>query len=166
MKALYTAMAAAFGEIESQPGYRVNRAGNVWSETSGRFLVGSKAGRGYRFIQFPDGRREYIHRIVCRTFHGSPTEERSEVRHLDGNIDNNNAANLCWGSRLENEADKIVHGTTPKGERNPQAKLTREAVTELRNQRAKTGMSYAALARRFGVSTMTAFRAATGEAWA
>lgn len=151
--------------IAGQPGYSVSRDGRVYSVRSGRYLKGSNAGHGYRFVQFPNGEREYIHRLICRAFHGEAPEGKPEVRHLDGNKKNNAASNLCWGSRQDNEADKARHGTTAKGERNPQAKLNRAKVEAMRARRASTGLSYAKLALEFGVSTMTAFRAATKESW-
>ena len=88
-----------------------------------------------------------------------------QVRHLDGNRNNNAASNLAWGTKAENEADKFQHGTTPKGEANPQAKLTRAAVDKMKVVRASTGRSFAKIAAQFGVSTMTAHRAITGVSW-
>ena len=151
--------------IEGQPGYYVTPSGKIWSDRSDRYIIGSQAGRGYRFIQFPDGKREYIHRIVCRVFHGAAPQGRPEVRHLDGNLANNAAANLAWGSKLENEADKFIHGTTPRGERNPMARLSIKKVEQMRLDRNKTGLSFAKIAAAYGVSTMTAYRAITGVSW-
>lgn len=34
-----------------------------------------------------------------------------ECRHLDGNSNNNNLENLCWGTRGENRKDSAKHGT-------------------------------------------------------
>ncbi len=39
--------------------------------------------------------------LVCLAFHGPP-----EVRHLNGNRQDNRPGNLAWGSRRENERDK------------------------------------------------------------
>lgn len=150
--------------IEGQPGYRVGRDGSVWSDRAGRLIIGTKCGRGYRAIPFPDGTRRYVHEIVCTTFHG-PRPAGKEVRHLDGDLAHNSAGNLAWGTKLENEADRIAHGTTAKGERNPQAKLNPRAVNEMRRMRAETALSFKSIAARFGVSAMTAHRAITGQSW-
>jgi hypothetical protein len=152
-------------EIDGQPGYYVSAEGWVWSNRANRIIVGTLCGQmGYRAIQFPDGSRRYIHEIVCSTFHG-PRPSGQQVRHLNGSRADNRAANLAWGTKAENEADKIAHGTTPKGERNPMARLNRGAVNRMRQIRAETGQSFAVIASSFGVSTMTAFRAITGENW-
>ncbi len=113
-----------------------------------------------------DGTREkqYVHRLICEAFHGAPTDGQ-ECRHLNGNKSDNRADNLAWGTRAENEADKEAHGTLPKGERNPMAKLSAQVVTQMRADRAKTGDSFSRIAAKHGVSTMTAYRAITGQAW-
>lgn len=158
-------MNAPEGFIEFHPGYRANDNGQVWSDASGRVLSGTACGQmGYRAIQFPDGSRRYIHEIVCTLFHG-PRPDGQQVRHLNGNLNDNRAANLAWGTKLENEADRILHGTTAKGERNPQAKLTQAKVAQMREVRRRTGHSYARIAAQFNISTMTAHRAITGGTW-
>lgn len=59
-----------------------------------------------------DGRKQTrtVHSLVTETFHG-PWPDGQEVRHLNGDNLDCRASNLCWGSRIENMADKIVHGT-------------------------------------------------------
>ena len=49
-----------------------------------------------------------IHRAVCSAFHGAP-EPGWEVRHLDGNKRNCAAANMSWGTRRDNAADRAAH---------------------------------------------------------
>lgn len=152
--------------IPGQPKYLVHADGLVWSVRAGRTIIGTSAsGMRYRAIQFPDGKREYIHRLICAAFHGPQPSQDHEVRHLNGDHLDNRAANLAWGTKHENEADRKRHGTTAVGERNPQAKLTLRAVEEMRACREGEAISYAKIAERFGVSTMTAYRAITGESW-
>jgi hypothetical protein len=113
-----------------------------------------------------DGTREkqYLHRLICEAFHGAP-DHGQECRHLNGNKGDNRAANLAWGTRAQNAADKDAHGTSPRGERNPHAKLTASAVKSMRAERAETGLSFSRLADKYGVTAMTAYRAVTGQAW-
>jgi hypothetical protein len=66
---------------------------------------------------------------------------------------------------LENHADKKIHGTTATGEKNPQAKLDRRSVEQMRAMYATGAWTYKRLASEFGVSTMTALRAVKGESW-
>lgn len=56
------------------------------------------------------GHTQSVHVLVCEAFHG-PRPEGSEVRHLNGNPADNRALNLVWGTRSENELDKVRHGT-------------------------------------------------------
>lgn len=51
-----------------------------------------------------------VHVLVCEVFHGL-RPEGMEVRHLNGNPADNRALNLAWGTRSENELDKVRHGT-------------------------------------------------------
>lgn len=48
--------------------------------------------------------------MVCEAFHGL-RPEGMEVRHLDGNSQNDAASNLAWGTRSENIRDAVRHGT-------------------------------------------------------
>jgi hypothetical protein len=109
--------------------------------------------------------REYVHRLIAEAFHGVATDGMV-CRHLDGNRFNNAADNLSWGTPSENNLDMRQHGTSPTGERNPRAKLTENAVQDMRLHRKATGESFAKIGARFGVSTMTAHRAITGVSWA
>lgn len=58
------------------------------------------------------GRRRSIlvHRLVLEAFDG-PCPEGMECRHLDGDPTNNRLANLRWGTRSENNLDRVAHGT-------------------------------------------------------
>lgn len=68
-----------------------------------------------------------LHCVILAAFCG-PCPNEMQCRHLDGNPANNNLENLCWGTPLENAADRDSHGTTAKGERNASASLTDEQV--------------------------------------
>lgn len=109
-------------------------------------------------------RQRYIHRLVLESTYG-PAPEGMEARHLDGNRDHNDLGNLAWGTRKENHADKIRHGTTARGVRNPQARLTPTKVLAMREMYATGRHTYAELGAAFGVSTMTALRAIKKESW-
>ena len=108
--------------------------------------------------------KAYLHRLICEA-HNGPCPSGMECRHLDGDKSNNAASNLAWGTRLENEQDKIAHGSIASGEANGMAKLTADQVRQMRSVRAETGDSYAKIAKSFGVSTMTAHRAINGKLW-
>lgn len=151
-------------------GYFFSKEGIAFKKKGEKFvpMIGTKCGNGYRAITYSVNgvyqKREYIHREICRLFNGGDGVGL-HCRHLDGDINNNAASNLAWGTALENAQDKKRHGTTATGEKNPMAVLTVEKVREMRRIREATGKPYYAIASDFGVSTMTAFRAVTQRAW-
>lgn len=98
----------------------------------------------------------YVHQLVCEAFHG-PRPEGMVTRHLDGDPLNNHASNLKWGTQLENETDKDLHGRRPINEQHKRSKLTSGQVEELR-WAARWGKSYADLGRQYGISAEHASR--------
>jgi hypothetical protein len=151
--------------VHEYPGILFSADGRVLSlrHKKPRLLVGTR--RGLYLALSCVSKGPYLHRVMCSIFHGPPPSAVHEVRHLDGNRDNNHADNLAWGTRRDNAMDRIAHGTDPSGERNPQAKLTRRTVDLMRADRAANGEPFRVLAKRYGVSTMTAFRAVRGQSW-
>ncbi len=65
-----------------------------------------------------------VHRLVCTAFHGMPSAQSLQVRHLDGVRSNNRPENLCWGTQEENWQDRKAHGRGCEGEKHHAAKLT------------------------------------------
>jgi hypothetical protein len=107
-------------------------------------------------------RRVYLHRLMLESWvrFAQPGEE---ARHLDGDPHNNALVNLDWGTALDNAKDKALHGSNCDGDANGMAKLTTELVCQMRL--LKGTQSYAAIAARFGVSSMTAYRAINHISW-
>jgi len=106
----------------------------------------------------------YIHRLMLESW-DRPASLKEQCRHLDGNKFNNRLDNLVWGSAKENAKDKELHGTVPFGEKNPMAVLTKDMVLRMRDIRLFSQKSYKEIGQYFNVSTMTAFRAITGQSW-
>ena len=121
-------------------------------------------GRYWGLYLFKDGRKylRYIHQLVAQTFIGPQLS--FDVRHLDGDISNNCLTNLAYGTRKENMADALAHGTTARGEKLPHSKLTDSKVIELRKLRTE-GITVPKLSQMFGISLRTVYRALTGECW-
>lgn len=64
-----------------------------------------------------------------------------------------NPRHLRWATRAENMADKLLHGTDNRGERNALAKLNED---DIRSIRAASGREpQAATAKRFDVDQST-----------
>jgi hypothetical protein len=102
-----------------------------------------------------------IHRVVCDAFRG-PLPRGQQTRHIDGNRFNNKIDNLVYGSPSDNQRDRASHGTSNRGAANGHAKLTKEAVKEIRASQSESS----ALALEFGISK-THVRAIRGRrAWA
>ena len=111
---------------------------------------------GYKVVNYRKSPK-YVHRLVAEAFIENP-DNKPVVAHWDGNKTNNHVSNLRWATQAENEADKIRHGTSNRGSRNPQAKLTPELVTAIRHYRSE-GHSVDDLAAVYGVSKWTIYDA-------
>ena len=90
----------------------------------------------------------YIHHLVAEAFIG-PRPPGKEVAHSDGDKKNPAMSNLRYATRVENEGDKLIHGTRVRGAGSPLAKLTEDQVTEIRR---RAGESRVILAKEFGCS--------------
>lgn len=122
---------------------------------------------GYKQVSLinKDGTYWYplIHRLVLEAFTG-PCPEGMECRHLNGKRWDNRVENLTWGTRLENGRDRILHGTSLRGESNVNAKLTETDIPKIRRLR-KEGMSANKTAKLFGVSKKTILNIDHGKIW-
>lgn len=104
-----------------------------------------------------------VHSCVASAFHG-PKPEGMQVRHLDGNPLNCRAENLCYGTAKENGQDKVRHGRSSAGEKNPKAKLTAEGAAAVRAAKA-SGEPTKDIAARLGLNPSTVYRITTGKYW-
>ena len=86
------------------------------------------------------------------------------ARHLDGDPSNDSWANLAWGTQADNGADMVRHGTSPRGERNGNARLSRSAVQRIREE-AAAGANHAELAELYHVSRRTIRRVIRHEVY-
>jgi hypothetical protein len=98
-------------EVPGHPGYEVSSLGQVRSP---RTILKPWASNdlGHLKVSLTGRRRMYVHRIVALAFFGEcPTG--LEVRHLNGKPGDNRVGNLAYGTRAENLADRVLHGTVP-----------------------------------------------------
>ena len=119
--------------------YLVTNEGKVYREVKSSKNPKSK----YRMTGLGRGNYWYVHRLVCWAFHGKP-EEGQEVRHLDGDRLNNLPSNLKWGSRVENCADTVRHGKSPR-------RLSDSDVKSIKDDEGKYGYRKN-LAEKYGVT--------------
>lgn len=112
-----------------------------------------------------DRRRRYrfVHHLILEVFIG-PRPEGTEGCHNNGNGLDNRPANLRWDTPTGNNGDKVIHGTNLRGSQMKQAKLTEEAVAQLRVDWA-AGTKWSELVSKYGASERTLQRACFGKTW-
>ena len=110
------------------------------------------------------------HRSVCRYLcelsHGVPPTREHHAAHSCGKGKQGcvNKRHLSWKTRLENDADKLIHGTVLRGERQNGAKLTEENVRQIRL--LKDTMLQREIGAMFGVNYITVNDIFHGRTWA
>lgn len=104
-----------------------------------------------------------IHIMVTDAFYG-PRPPDLETRHLNGNRQDNRLTNLQYGTKVENMADRLLHGTDSRGEKNARAVLTESDVRTIR-ERASRGDNVAAISRDYRCTRMAIRLAITRRTW-
>ena len=163
----------------SYPGYYADEKGGVFSDKArnGRNKNGQlrqlkpvlNVCRGYWACSLRIGgvtKTVTVHHLVLDAFVG-PRPHGMECRHLDGNKENNRLENLRWGTRSENERDKIAHGTDHRGEKHHAANLTWQQVEQIRREyrRHTPGFMQKDLAKKLGVSRRTVEKVLNNRTW-
>lgn len=133
--------------------------------------------RGYRRVLI-GGRNRSVHHLVLEAFVG-PRPAGLVTGHLNGRRDDNRPTNLAWITPTENQAHRILHGTTRTGDNSParlhpesrprgakhwKARLTEADVLAMRAAVA-AGATQRSQADRFGVATKTVSQIVTGRGW-
>lgn len=151
------------------PGYIVLANGTIIGKR-GKPLKGFPNPGGYLLFNTYQGgkyRTFSFHQVVCEAFHGPRPTQGHQVCHGDGDLRNNRADNLRWGTSTENHADQKRHGTRMdnRGEKHPNAKLTAQQVRAIREQYAAGGVTQIGLAAEYGVSYGTIGPILLRETW-
>lgn len=151
--------------IPDSRGYEVSDLGRV--RRGDRILRGCTYSTGYvmHVIYLNDGSKWRVaeHVLVCELFHGS-RPEGFECCHINGAKTDNRAANLRWGSRVDNMRDQFLHGTRVRGDTHPRAKLSYEKADEIRLRRA-SGESLMSLSRNYAVNKKAILNLLAGKTW-
>lgn len=103
-----------------------------------------------------------IHQLVLETFVGL-RGQLMEGRHLNGKRQDNRLENLKWGTKSENQQDRVLHGTTNRGRGN--AKLTSVQVSEIRQLLMSSKYTHRSIAAMFGVCESTITDINIGRRW-
>jgi len=104
-----------------------------------------------------------VHRLLLEAF-DRPRPDKMQCRHLDGDVKNCHFDNLCWGTCLENAADKKRHGTQEQGVSHHAAKLTVKDIHEIRRL-VSAGTMRKDISQTFGISISCISAIVTKRNW-
>ena len=104
------------------------------------------------------------HLISCEIAHGPRPEEGMEAAHSCGVRMCINPRHLRWATKVENQGDRVKHGTSNRGEQHGRSKLTWEKVREIRRRVAEGDMQID-MAIIYNVSKATISGIILGKQW-
>ncbi len=148
------------------PKYYVLATGHVVSFHGKTPLVLSPGvdAKGYCGVTLRNGRSASrvtrVHRLVAEAFISNPFGLPC-VRHLDRNPQNNSCSNLAWGTYIDNENDKIAHGTYDLRKNGKLSVDDRSEILAL----YRSGQSQKDIANAYSVSRPTINRFINGITW-
>jgi len=156
-------------EHHDYPGYLVGSHGVILSlRERPRLLKGSFVS-GYRnvFLRRRDGalKARYVHHIVSEVYKGYKPDPSFDCCHNDGSRTNNDTLNLRWDTKSENNKDKAIHGTQPRGAESNLSKLTKDEVMAIKALYKEKHIPYWKVAQKFGVTAMTICNIVKGRSW-
>jgi hypothetical protein len=168
--------------IPNFPGYLVDQLGNVYSllprgphckppslpKRKKKRTVHRKANDYYIVTLLRDGKRitRTVSSLALETFVGPRPTGMYACHGPKGSL-NDSLGNLYWATPRQNALDKYRDGTMPIGECSPNAKLTSEQVSRIRNEyrHGIRGFGQRSLAARYGVAHCTIRRIVSRRWW-
>lgn len=125
----------------------------------------NRNGRGYGQVQIRGHKSKQVHRIACEIINGPPPSPDHHAAHLcgKGHLGCCTPSHTAWKTAIENQADRVLHGTHNRGERHPLAKLSMKDVERIRSLQGE--MSQRHIAELFGVSQSMVSRIHKGKNW-
>ena len=129
-------MSEKWKTIKDYPDYEVSDQGQIRSWKRKKLRILRPCLDTYKYLTislYKNGTQNntYVHSLVLETFISS-RPKKMEACHNDGNKSNNYLNNLRWDSHENNQADTIKHGTSTRGTKSPNCKLTKKQVLEIR----------------------------------
>lgn len=109
----------------------------------------AKNGAGYPHM-LHDGSYQLVHRLVCKIAHGEPPSNKHQAAHSCGERTCVNKRHIRWATQIENEQDKLIHGTRQRGERCYNAQVTEIEARKILSLKGK--MKQREIGALFGVS--------------
>lgn len=122
----------------------------------------SKAGYGVTNV---GGKTRIASRVICEEVNGPPPTPKHQAAHSCGKGHEGcvNPKHLRWATNLENEKDKIAHGTVLSGEKHNMVKLTEQNVRYIRS--LKGSCTQKEVARKFDVSESLIWKIWNHKIW-
>ena len=119
---------------------------------------------GYGKVRI-DGKTRTVSREVCIAIHGEPPTPKHDAAHNcgKGHLGCINHRHLTWKTRTENQADRLIHGTSNRGERCGTAKLTEGEVRVIRRLYGTKPLRE--IAEHFGVTCQTVYDIHRRKKW-
>jgi hypothetical protein len=119
---------------------------------------------GYAFVWlYPGPVAGFLHLMALEAFVG-PCPRGHEACHEDGDRMNPALGNLRWDTHASNMKDKVRHGRAPRGTDVSLARLTDDAVVEIRARLVRRD-EMSAIAADYGVGPTTIGAIASGLTW-
>lgn len=140
--------------IPGWPLYEASDTGLIRNAKTGKIKSQRPNTNGYQRVQLYHHDVNYprfVHLLVLEVFVGPRPHPGWEGSHKNGDRLNNAASNLAWKSKSDNEMDRVEHGTSNRGERHGNSKLTADDVREIRRLCA-TGQRQQDIAHQFGLA--------------
>ncbi|TIU63891.1 MAG: hypothetical protein E5W25_23745 [Mesorhizobium sp.] len=121
----------------------------------------SKDGHGYAMLG-----DQAVPRLICEEAHGPAPTPKHQAAHScgHGHMACVTKGHLRWATRTENEADKLIHGTSNRGVRHGMAKLTEADVLVIRSLRGH--FLQREIAEQFGIAVPTVSDIQRRKLWA
>lgn len=134
--------AGSDGEIYSNFGKRFKKLVKS-TQTTEKYYVVSIIINGVR-------KSQRVHRVVCLTYHGIPTDKMA-ASHLNGNWKDNRPENLAWETYSENNNRKKEHGTDDIGTKNSRAKIDIATLIKIRVLLEQGELTHLEIGKIFGL---------------
>lgn len=141
----------------------------------------SRNGQYIKGIIDPDGYIRYCikhegssynvsaHVLVAEAFIGEKPSPKHQVAHNNGSKKLNTPNNLRWATTLENQNDRLLHGTDTRGVGNGRATITEDDVRFIRKKYFDikiTRGDVSSLDKMFNLTRSQIIRIAKRQAWA
>jgi hypothetical protein len=121
------------------------------------------AQNGHRYGIVQIGKRLWLtHRLSCIMTYGPPPFLKAEAAHNCGVSLCLNPRHLRWATHKDNQADRVGHGTSNRGERCGSSKLTESQVRMIRDD----NRTQKAIADQYGVCRQTISDIKNRKRWA